>query len=413
MMVMNKEQVDVKLKHPINVNSKEFTKHKYAYYKWLRQEAPVYKGKLTVINAYLLSRYEDCVNILKDERFIRNRTTATDGGSRLPFFVPKPVKLMAQNMILEDEPAHRRLRNLVHKAFTPRALAKLETRIETLTHELLDKAEKQGKVDLMQVYSLPIPITVIAEMMGVSPEDMPKFRDSLSVLTDGMSGWNLFRTLFWDMGKAVTFSRDLIARKRANPQDDILTGLIQAEEAGDKLTEDELVSMLFLLVFAGYETTVHLITNSVVTLLQHPEQLARLRQEPALLESAIEEILRFNGPIQGTKPMYSLEAITLHGETIPKKATVVPLLGAANRDPAVFHDPDTFDIARSPNRHLGFGQGIHYCLGAPLARLETRIALRNLLERNPNLRLAIPAEELSVQTIPLWHRYERLPVVLG
>jgi cytochrome P450 len=250
-------------------------------------------------------------------------------------------------------------------------------------------------------------------MMGVSQEDMPKFRDSLSVLTDGMSGWNLFRTLFWDMGKAVTFSRDLIARKRADPQDDILTGLIQAEEAGDKLTEDELVSMLFLLVFAGYETTVHLITNSVVTLLQHPEQLARLREEPALLESAIEEILRFNGPIQGTKPMYSLEAITLHGVTIPKKATVVPLLGAANRDPAVFPDPDTFDIARSPNRHLGFGQGIHYCLGAPLARLETRIALRNLLERNPNLRLAIPAEELSVQTIPLWHRYERLPVVLG
>jgi cytochrome P450 len=249
--------------------------------------------------------------------------------------------------------------------------------------------------------------------MGVSQADMPKFRDSLSVLTDGMSGWNLFRTLFWDLRKAVAFSRELNARKRADPQDDILTGLIQAEEAGDKLSEDELVSMLFLLVFAGFETTVHLITNSVVTLLQHPDQLARLRAEPALMESAVEEILRFNGPIQGTKPMYALEDVTLHGVTIPKKATVLPLLGAANRDPAVFENPDVFDIARSPNRHLGFGQGIHYCLGAPLARLETRIALTNLLERNPNLRLAIAPEDLRVQTVPLWHRYEKLPVILG
>jgi cytochrome P450 len=353
------------------------------------------------------------VNILKDDRFVRNRTTATGGGSRLPFLMPKSVALMAQSMIIEDEPEHRRLRNLVHKAFTPRALARLETRIEELTHELLDKAEKQGTVDLMRAYALPIPVTVIAEMMGVSQADMPKFRDSLSVLTDGMSGWNLFRTLFWDLRKAVAFSRELIARKRADPQDDILTGLIQAEEAGDKLSEDELVSMLFLLVFAGFETTVHLITNSVVTLLQHPDQLARLRAEPALMESAVEEILRFNGPIQGTKPMYALEDVTLHGVTIPKKATVLPLLGAANRDPAVFENPDVFDIARSPNRHLGFGQGIHYCLGAPLARLETRIALTNLLERNPNLRLAIAPEDLRVQTVPLWHRYEKLPVILG
>jgi cytochrome P450 len=413
MMLATKENVDVELKHPININGKAFTENKYAYYKWLREEAPVYKGKLTVINAYFVSRYEDCVNILKDDRFVRNRTTATGGGSRLPFLMPKSVALMAQSMIIEDEPEHRRLRNLVHKAFTPRALARLETRIEELTHELLDKAEKQGTVDLMQAYALPIPVTVIAEMMGVSQADMPKFRDSLSVLTDGMSGWNLFRTLFWDLRKAVAFSRELIARKRADPQDDILTGLIQAEEAGDKLSEDELVSMLFLLVFAGFETTVHLITNSVVTLLQHPDQLARLRAEPALMESAVEEILRFNGPIQGTKPMYALEDVTLHGVTIPKKATVLPLLGAANRDPAVFENPDVFDIARSPNRHLGFGQGIHYCLGAPLARLETRIALTNLLERNPNLRLAIAPEDLRVQTVPLWHRYEKLPVILG
>lgn len=400
------------IKEPINLNSKAFIANKYAYYTWLRQEAPVYKGKVgIIINAYLLSRYDDCVHMLKDPRFVRNRTTAT-GGGRMLFPMPKSVALMAQSMILEDEPEHRRLRNLVHKAFTPRALARLEERIERLTHALLDEAEKQGTVDLIRAYALPIPVTVISEMVGVSDEDMPKFRNSLRVLTDGLSGWTLFRTFFWDLRHAVTFVRDLIARKRLDPQDDILTGLIQAEEQGETLSEDELVSMVFLLIFAGYETTVHLITNGVVTLLQHSDQLARLRAQPPLMASAVEEILRYNGPVQATKPGYAVEDVTLHGMTIPKGSAVIPLLGSANHDPAVFENPEVFDILRSPNKHLGFGQGIHYCLGAPLARMETRIALNNLLARNPNVRLAVEPAELRVQNIPLWHRYESLPVML-
>lgn len=192
-----------------------------------------------------------------------------------------------------------------------------------------------------------------------------------------------------------------------------VTGLIEAEEDGDRLSEDELVAMVFLLIVAGYETTVHLITNAVQTLLTHPEQLARLRAEPELIESAVEEVLRYNGPVHGTKPEYALEDVTLHGVTIPKGAVVMPLLGAANHDPAVFENPEVFDIARTPNRHLGFGQGIHYCLGAPLARLEARIALKTLFERNPNLRLAVRPEELKLQYIPGWHRHVSLPVVLG
>jgi cytochrome P450 len=207
--------------------------------------------------------------------------------------------------------------------------------------------------------------------------------------------------------------RGLIVRKRLDPQDDILTGLIHAESEGHTLSEDELVSMVFLLIFAGYETTVHLITNGVVALVQHPDQLARLRAQPDLMASAVEEILRYNGPVHGTKPEYAVEDVTLHGVTIPKGSAVIPLLGAANHDPAVFANPEVFDIARAPNKHLGFGQGIHYCLGAPLARMETRIALKNLLERHPHLRLAVAPEELTVQNIPLWHRYARLPVVLG
>ena len=316
-------------------------------------------------------------------------------------------------MINEDEPSHRRLRNLVHQAFTRHSLAKMETWIEELTHELLEGAQKQGTVDLKQVYALPIPVTVIKEMVGVADEDMPRFYNGIKALSDGFSGWSLFRTLFWDMPRLSKFVRELIHKKHSNPQNDILTGLIQAEEQGEKLSEDELVAMVYLLIIAGYETTVYLILNGVLTLLQHPEQLVLLRSEPALIDSAVEEILRYRGPVQGTKPAYAMEDVVLHGVTIPKGAAVIPLLGAANHDGAVFENPEVFDIKRFPNKHLGFGSGIHTCLGAPLARMETKIAITNLLTRNPNLRLAIAPSELELINAPLWHRYKSLPVVLG
>lgn len=401
----------VEIKQPINVNSKEFANNKYAYYKWLREETPVYKGKVSVMDAYLLSRYEDCVNFLKDPRFVRNRTTAT-GGGRFPFPLPKSVSLMANSMITEDEPDHRRLRDLVHQAFTRQTLAKMEGRIEQLTNDLLDKAEPQGTVDLKQAYALPIPVTVIQEMVGVADEDMPRFYNGVKALSDGFSGLTMLRTFFWDMPRLSKFVRELIDRKRSNPQEDILTKLIQAETEGGKLSEDEVVSMVFLLIIAGYETTVYLILNSVLTLLQHPDQLARLQSEPELINSAVEEILRYGGPVQGTKPAYALEDVTIHKVTIPKGSAVFPLLGAANHDPDIFENPEVFDIARTPNKHLGFGSGIHTCLGAPLARMETRIAITKLIKRNPNLRLAVDALELELINIPLWHRYKSLPVVL-
>jgi len=403
---------DFKIKTPFNIMTRKFTDHKTAYYHWMLQEAPVCKAKMAVMNVYLLSRYEDCVNVLTDPRFIRNRKKI-GGKTRFPFPVPKTVKLLAESMILEDKPEHTRLRGLVQKAFTPGALSKLEGRIQTLTHELLDDLDKQSTVDLIPSYSLPIPVTVIREMVGVSEEDMPKFQKSMSVLSEGMSGFNLVKTFAWDMKKTVNFVKDLIEKKRVQPEDDILTRLIQAEEEGERLTENELISMVFLLIFAGYETTVHLITNGVLALLQHPEQLDRLRAEPELMDSAVEEILRFAGPIHGTKPMYAAEDVTLHGVTIPKGAMTMPILGAANLDPSAFNQPDVFDIGRTPNRHLAFGHGMHYCLGAPLARLETKWALAALLERNPNLRLAVDPSELRLQNIPGWHRYENLPVHLG
>ena len=409
-------QTPQKLPFPLDLSSKEFANNKYEYYKWLREEAPVFKGKISIIDAYVLSRYDDCVNFLKDPRFVRNRTTAT-GGGRMPFPMPLPIprstQLMSQSMITEDEPDHRRLKNLVHQAFTRHSLEKMSARIDELTNNLLDKAEQKGTVDLKEAYALPIPVTVIQEMMGVDDEDMPKFKDGLTALKDGFSGWSLVRTMFWDMPRLSKFVRELIARKRSNPQDDILTKLIQAEDEGEKLNEDELVGMVFLMIIAGYETTVQLITNGVLVLLQHPDQLEKLRNRPELIESAVEEMLRYIGPVHGTKPAYALEDVTLHGVTIPKRSAVMPFLGAANHDPSVFENPEVFDIERFPNKHLGFGSGIHACLGAPLARMETKIALTNLIERNPNLRLAVEPSALKLQVRPGWHTYENLPVVLG
>ena len=383
----------------------------HAYYRWLREEEPVCRAKVSLFKGYFLSRYDDCVAFVQDPRFLRNRSTAT-GGSRFPFPLPKGIKALATSMITEDEPEHRRLRGLVQKAFTARALSNLEKRIESLTHELLDEIEKQDRVDLKRAYGLPVPSTVISEMMGLLQDEIPHFQKLMRVLATGLSGWKIVRTLAWDMRVAMKFMRELLARKRLDPGDDILTGLIHAEEEGERLTEDELVAMTFLLIIAGYETTVNLITNGALTLLQHPDSLERLRAEPALWDSAVEEIVRYNGPIHTSKPEYATEDVVWHGTTIPKGSAVFPLYGSANHDPNAFEKPEVFDIARSPNKHLGFGWGPHFCLGASLARMETRITLRTLFERNPGLRLAEPAEALQFEPAPGWHRYASLPVYL-
>ena len=396
---------------PLNLSKKAYHNNKYAYYKYLREHEPVHKGKFSLLDAYFVSRYEDCVSLLKDPRIVRNRATAT-GGRNYPIPLPKSAAILIEGLINQDDPEHRRLRNLVHKAFTPRRIKHLSQRIDTLTHELLDKIEAQGHADLRADYALPIPVAVISEMVGIEEDQMPQFMALIDTIVNGLSGWRVLKSFVWDLPKVSHFVRDIVVRKRANLQDDILSGLIEAEENGGKLSEDELVTMVYTLVMAGYETTVDLITNAVQTLLTHPDALQQLRSDPTLFDSAIEEVLRFNAPIHTPELQYASEPITLHGVTIPKGAIVMPLLAAANHDPTVFENPETFDITRTPNRHLGFGMGVHYCLGAPLARIETKYALTNLLERNPNLRLAVGPDELELQLIPMFHRYKRLPVHL-
>ncbi|MBV6623436.1 MAG: cytochrome P450 [Rivularia sp. (in: Bacteria)] len=408
-----------KLRLPPDLTSKEFANNKYEYYKWMRQEAPVFRGKFFAGESYLLTRYEDCAALLKDPRIGRDNRKIAGSKPPFPSFIPLPnsAELMMHSMIGTDEPDHKRLRSLVHQAFTRKSLAQLSARIEQLTNELLDKAEAKSKtegwVDLKEAYAQPIPVTVIQEMVGVSDEDMPRFYEGIQAIIKGFSGWRVIRTMLWDMPRLSKFVRQLINCKRGNPSNDMLTGLIQAEEEGETLDEDEIVSMVFLIITAGFETTVHLIINGVLALLKHPEQLKKLRANPELIESAIEEMLRFNSPVQTAEITYAREDILLHGVTIPKGASVFFFIGAANHDPDVFENPEIFDIERFPNKHLGFGTGIHSCLGATLARMETKIALTNLLKRNPNLRLAVDPSELKLQGIQGFHSYKSLPVVLG
>ncbi|HXK24962.1 MAG TPA: cytochrome P450 [Myxococcota bacterium] len=400
---------------PIDLGSREFSDHQYDWYRFLLEHAPACRGKLSVLRVNLVARYDDCRTVLTDPRFLRNRGRAAGkGASPLPFPLPKSIAALARSMIIEDDPEHRRLRNLVSKAFTPRAIGRLSHRVEELSHELLDGLEKRGaSFDLLEDYARPIPERVIAEMMGLPDGDTDRFHASMHVLSKGLSGWSIARTLLWDLRAARRTVNELIERKRAEPGDDILSQLIHAEEAGDRLTHDETLSLVFLLIIAGFETTLHLITNGVRTLLEHPAELARLHAEPELWDSGVEEIVRHRGPIHATKPVYPSEDVTFHGVTFERGTPTLPLLAAANHDPAVFEEPDRFDVARSPNRHLGFGFGAHFCLGAQLARMETRVALRNLFERAPELRLAVKPEELRIQRLPGWHRHESLPVVLG
>ena len=398
----------------IDLGSSDFARNKYERYRWLLANAPACRGKISVLRVNLVARYEDCRTVLTDPRFLRNRGRALGKGSNpLPFPLPRSVAALGRSMIIEDDPEHRRLRNLVSKAFTPRAVARLSHRVEELSHELLDQLEKrQGSFDLLECYARPIPTRVIAAMVGVPDAEMDHFKAGMRVLSSGFSGWSIARTLLWDLPATRRYVLELIDRKRAQPADDILSELIHAEEAGDRLSHDELLSLVFLLIIAGFETTLHLITNGARTLLEHPDQLVRLRAQPELWESAVEEIVRHRGPVQGTKPLYPAEDVTFHGVTFARGSATMPLLGAANHDPAAFEDPERFDVARTPNRHLGFGFGAHFCLGAQLARMETRVALQNLVERNPELRLAVAPSELVIQRAPGWHRHESLPIAL-
>jgi cytochrome P450 len=365
----------------------------------LMASGPVQKVTLfTGVPVWLVTGYAEARQLLADPTVVR----ATDEAPHADH-TPQWLHLaMNSHMLASNPPEHTKLRRLVSAAFTRRRVEALEPRIAEISAGLLDEVAQAGRdgtpVDLVAEYSYPLPITVICELVGVPMRARDEFRRLSSiVISGGAHRPEVYIAAAQDM---VGHIRELIAEKRARPAEDLLSGLIAVRDGGDALSDDQLSSMVFLLLVAGHETTVNLVTAGVHTLLTHPDQLARLRADPALIPAAVEEILRFDGPVMVTVPARTTVAVRVGEVTIPAGEVVVPAVFAANRDPGRFERPTDFDITRPENSHIAFGHGIHHCLGAPLARLEGRIAVQQLLARFPNLRPAHPDED-PVRTIGL------------
>ena len=357
----------------------------YPVYAALRTRDRVHRSDL--MNAWVFTHYADVDAILRDHRRFSNDPRKGDLSKRQRTALPAPDEY---SMLLLDPPDHTRLRALVNKAFISRAVTALEPYIRRLLATLLDEiGDPSAGFDIMEALAHPLPVTVIAEMLGIPAEDRAQFRiwsnQRARILEPSLSRRE--RALAGTATQAVSaYLRPIIRERRAAPQEDIVSALAQAEERGDSLSETEMLNMLRLLLIAGNETTTNLIGNGMLALLRNPDQMARLREEPALIPAAVEELLRFDSPVQADFRR-ALEDCQVNGFPVQRRQNVVTLIGAANRDPGVFEAPDRLDVSPRKNSHISFGRGIHHCIGAPLARLEGRIVIEGLLERFRSLRL--------------------------
>jgi cytochrome P450 len=391
----------------------EYIADPHAFYARLRKTGPVQRAILADGQAvWVIIGYAEVEAAFADPRLVKEARNARspDELARMPA-LPAETRYMRSNMLYRDPPAHTRLRRLVSKAFTPRMIEQLRPRIQAIADGLLDAVAVRGEMDVIDDYAFSLPITVISEMLGIPAADRDQFRDWSNVLLTAMPPQPVGSAV---VAAAESLRRYLEARfeeRRRVPSEDLITGLLQAEEAGDKLDKEELQGMVYLLLLAGYETTVNLIGNGMLALLEHPDQLARLRNNPALLPSAVEELLRFCAPVMSATLRYAAEDVAAGGVVIPKGDMVLIVIGAANRDPARFASPDALDLTRADNKHLAFGHGIHYCLGAPLARMEGEIALATLLRRMPNLRLGVAPGTLTWRPNFILRGLVKLPVV--
>lgn len=357
-----------------NPGDPAFLENPFPFYEIGRQMSPLYLDSQGI---WLVFGYNDIQAILKDNQAWSSQFVAPAGVE-----APPPPSMLGS-----DPPRHGRLRGLVSQAFTPRMIEQLEPRIREIANDLVDRIAHNGQADIVEALAYPLPVIVIAEILGVPPEDRDRFKwwsdEVVSTLGTGVSSGqerDLPMTVFEEM--RVYFTK-MVEERRANPRNDLISGLVAAELEGERLTFDELLQMLVLLLVAGNETTTNLIGNAVIEFMNHPDQLQHVLDEPALLPSAIEEVLRFSSPVQATIRRATRENI-VNGKTIAPDQRALVWIAAANRDPGVFSDPGTFDVGRTPNRHISFGHGPHFCLGAPLARLEARIALETFLANVTN-----------------------------
>jgi len=370
----------------------EFNANPYPFYRRLREADPVHQSPL---GFWVLTRYDDCVLVLRDPRFGRAGFEAV-----LESVYGNSVEQgrLPTSMLFRDPPDHTRLRGLVSRAFTPRVVEGLRPRIQQIVDALLDRVRDVGRMEVISDLAYPLPVTVISEMLGVPEEDRERIKQWSADIARSLDAIGLpTDPAIVDRGRTARLAigdyfRSLLPDRKKHPRGDLLSLLIEAEEQGDKLSEGELLATCVLLYIAGHETTVNLIGNGLLALLRHPAELERLRSDASLTQSAVEELLRYDGPVQRTARITNTD-VEISGHKIPKGAMVVPVIGAANRDPAHFPSPDRLDVSRPDNRHIAFGFGIHFCLGAPLARLEGQITLETLLRRLPRLALATETPE--------------------
>lgn len=366
----------------IDLSDPAFVNNPYPFYARMREESPAFL--LPNVNEgrgmWMFTRYSDVELVLKDLRFKKDTRALRPDEGGLP------------QMLNSDPPDHTRLRGLVSQAFTPARVRDLEPHIQDIVQHLLERVKARGELELMTDFAMPLPVIVIAELMGVPMEDREQFREWstwFALGNDAISASLETRQKAQQGILALTeYFQHLVAQRRANPQNDLISGLIASKDAQDKLSEAELLGTCVLLLIAGHETTVNLIGNGMNALLSNPDQLERLRQHPELLETAIEELLRYDAPVQRSTFRFAGEGVEVAGQWIETGQQVSAVIGSANRDPEIFSQPDRLDLGRSPNRHQSFGRGIHFCLGAPLARLEAQIAFQSLLHTFPKLAFA-------------------------
>ncbi len=385
----------------------EFRRDPYPFYRRLREADPVHWNPPGI---WILTRHADAVAMLRHPRMSSDFRNADLYEAFREMQGIDPATERQPSMLFRDPPDHTRLRGLVTKAFTSKRIDDMRPRMQSIVDALIDEALERGEMDVVSGLAYPLPVKVICEMLGVPEEDHSRFHrwsaDLVATLDPMVGPEAMARAI--ESGLAFDdYFADLIPRRRQEPRNDLLTALISAEEEGGRLSQDELLTQLVLLLVAGHETTVNLISSGLLALLQHPDQLERLRENPGLMRSAVEELLRFFPPVQLTGRI-ALEAMAIDGVRVGRGQQVVALVGAANRDPSAFPDPDRLDLSREPNRHIAFGGGIHHCLGSALARAEGQVAIGTLLRRTAEIDL-LTDEPVWKETITL-RGLAKLPV---
>ena len=376
-----------------------FVADPFPFYKALQERGPVHPVAMpNGLQAWLVTNYDDVLAAFSDPRLSSSLSDATDPG--LLEQLPQRGALL-RSMLRANPPDHTRLRRLVSKVFTARRVAELRPRIQGIADRLLDAVIPAGRADLIEDFALPLPVTVISELLGVPADDRDGFREWTNTMLAQRTGPPDPARMNQAWDQMGSYLEGLLAAKRAQPGDDLLSALTAARDEEHSLDEEELVAMAFLLLVAGYITTVNLIGSGVADLLAHPDQLKLLRDDPDLLPGAIEEFLRYDGPVNPGIARFATEDVEIGGVTIPRGATVLVATAIADRDPAQFPSPHRLDVTRADNAHLAFGHGIHFCLGAPLARLEGQIAIGTVLRRLSDLALAVPFGELQWQVASL------------